>query len=309
MANRKLWIRVIRVCVCLLIVFSAGAALVAYWRPARVSLLFLAGRTAPCTLGESLRSAEQTALQLAATSRFIETSRPLTRDAGGLELWETARGRFWIIADEDRVSFPRELAEQETHIYGGKRFSVRPGDIVLDCGARYGTFSKTALDAGARLVIAIEPSPVSLECLRRNLSKEIADGRVILYPKGVWDKTDNLRLMIDPHNSADDSFVRNQGASGVVVPVTTIDELVRELKLPRVDVIKMDIEGSETRAVAGAAATIRQFRPRMAICVYHLPADPDEVPARVRRFRSDYRYECGCKDFVNRVQPEVALFY
>jgi hypothetical protein len=44
------------------------------------------------------------------------------------------------------------------------------------------------------LVVAIEPSPANLECLRRNMSREIASGRVIVYPKGVWDREDVLAL-------------------------------------------------------------------------------------------------------------------
>jgi hypothetical protein len=45
-----------------------------------------------------------------------------------------------------------------------------------------------------------------VEALNRNFKDEIAAGRVIVYPKGVWDKDDLLTLHIDEHNSAADSF-------------------------------------------------------------------------------------------------------
>jgi FkbM family methyltransferase len=48
---------------------------------------------------------------------------------------------------------------------------VRAGDVVLDCGAGIGLFARQALKRGARTVIAIEPVPENLECLRRNLSR------------------------------------------------------------------------------------------------------------------------------------------
>src|SRR5438093_2776105 len=108
-------------------------------------------------------------------------------------------------------------------------------------------YTREALYSGARLVLAIEPAPGNLECFRRNMSREIASGRVIVYPKGVWDKEDMLVLNEDPNNSAADSFVMKAENSNVAVrkiPLTTIDLLVAEMALPKVDMIKMDIKGA-----------------------------------------------------------------
>ena len=71
--------------------------------------------------------------------------------------------------------------------------AVRPGDVVLDCGANVGVYTRHALEAGARLVVAIDPAPENIECLRRNFSEEIKAGRVVVYPKGVWDKDEVLQ--------------------------------------------------------------------------------------------------------------------
>jgi hypothetical protein len=65
------------------------------------------------------------------------------------------------------------LAQQKRKIYGG---------------AHVGTYVRTAPDAGAARVIAIELSPEALECLRRDVPREVASGRVIVYPKGIWDR-------------------------------------------------------------------------------------------------------------------------
>src|SRR5262249_48747180 len=145
---------------------------------------------------------------------------------------------------DTRVSFL--LSEQESKVYGDGPRRVKPGDIVLDCGANVGVFTREALDAGASLVVSIEPSARNVECLRRNFATEVAAGKVIVYPKGVWDKDDEM-VMYVYKNSALDSFVMNGRTeeSGRPVPqkfkVTTIDEIANELKLPRVDFIKMDI--------------------------------------------------------------------
>ena len=118
-----------------------------------------------------------------------------------------AAGRWWIPAGSDKF-LPALLAQEQSKIYGSGSAGVQNGDVVLDCGAHIGLYTRDALESGAKLVVAIEPAPANLECLRRNLKREIADGRVIVLPKGVWDKEDMLVLNEDPENSAADSFIQ-----------------------------------------------------------------------------------------------------
>ncbi len=161
-----------------------------------------------------------------------------------------------------------------------------------------------------RVCIAIEPGPENLECLRRNFKTEIADGRVVLYAKGIWDKDDILQFAIDPNNSAADSFVRRfDSANYIQVPVTTVDKLVAELQLPRVDFIKMDVEGAEQRAVVGSKSTIARFHPRMALCIYHVQGDETMVPKLVAEAYPGYKRSKTCLCGADRVQPEVEHFY
>jgi FkbM family methyltransferase len=173
-------------------------------------------------------------------------------------------------------------------------------------------FTRKALNAGASKVVAIEPAPENLACLRRNFAAEIARGSVVVVPKGVWDSETELTMHVDTDHSAADSFVRPLAGATVQVmrlPVTTIDNLVRELGLRSVDFIKMDIEGSERRAIVGAKRTISAFRPRMAICVYHLPDDPLVIPQAVDAVNAGYRAERSCLLEADRVEPQVMHFY
>lgn len=228
----------------------------------------------------------------------------------GLELWDTPSGQYWI-PKGNRYVLPFNLAELELHIYGaGSRF-VHSGDIVLDCGASDGDFTREALRAGAALVVAIEVSPTSIECIRRNLAAPISSGRVIVFPKGVWDEDAELTLSVSESNFAANSVVlRPEGShQDVKVPLTTIDKIVAELRLPRVDFIKMDIEGAEVKAIAGAQATIRRFKPRLAIATEHKPDDEVTIPDAVRRLRSDYVMTCGpCSIEKKRVRPDILYF-
>jgi hypothetical protein len=118
---------------------------------------------------------------------ILAASHPVRKD-GPYKLWSTPDGEFWM-PDTSDVVLATLLAQQRRKIYGTEDSGgVKKGDIVLDGGAHIGVYVKTSLDAGAEKVVAIEPSPEALECLRRNFAKEIASGRVIVYPKGIWDE-------------------------------------------------------------------------------------------------------------------------
>lgn len=289
---------------------SAGAYL---WTPARLSLIYALGRASVCPYPRVTGAPGEIVNQIAAKDRILYASKKLETDEKGFERWSTPKGEYWIPKGSHFV-LPFNLAEQERAIYTGTEVKIKPGAVVLDCGANIGVFTRMAIDRGAGKVIAIEPAPENIECLRRNFTKEIADGRVVVYPKGVWDKDDFLTLNVDPHNSAADSFIihRDGGHEGEKVPLTTIDKLTAELGLARVDFIKMDIEGAEVRALQGGKATIAAHHPLMALSAYHNDTDPVEVPKTVLAAWNGYRMECGpCAEVKQNflVRPDILYFY
>jgi FkbM family methyltransferase len=225
---------------------------------------------------------------------------------GRFELWQTRDADYWIPKGSSFWLF-LILAEQDQEIYG----QVQPGETVLDCGAHVGTFARKALESGAEKVIAIEPSPDHLECLRRNFEDAISAGKLILYPKGVWHERDVLPLVVPEVNTGAAS-VKDLRLGGRIVEdieLTTIDEMVRELHLPRVDFIKMDIEGSEVNAVLGAKTTLARFRPRMAIAAYHHRSDPEVIPRIVLTYSPEYEVNIeGCVGSGQFVRRQTVLF-
>jgi len=103
---------------------------------------------------------------------------------------------YWIPEGDSRI-LSLLLAQEERGIYGKEEWGVHGGDVVLDVGAYIGTWTKHALARGAKVVIAIEPSPQSVECLKRNLAREVEAGKVVIYPKGIWDSEGALTLFGD----------------------------------------------------------------------------------------------------------------
>jgi FkbM family methyltransferase len=309
MAARRSAHRAVRIVTILVgIVFLAMAA----WPKLRLSALWLARRNDGCSLAATLNANEQL-LRFAKTKADLEAfTHIVQREPSGYELVDTPRGRYWTSRPEPVVGFL--LAEQETQIYGDVLHGVHPGDIVLDCGADIGVYTRTALFRGAKLVVAIEPAPDSVDALRRTFQREIAEGRVIVYPKGVWDKVDTLDLEVSTAGTMSGSSVVTHDKNRpdkIKVPLTTIDLMVEELHLPRVDFIKMDIEGAEKWALRGGTQTIAKFRPRMALSTEHLPDDATAIPRTVKTIRPDYDFEpsaASCRDEFLFVGSNVLLF-
>ena len=298
--------------IALVVLLALAGLAYAFYPPFRMLTWVAAGRSPDCPLGQALEAERQNQLERQYNDRYWREAKLVERDPRGFELYQTPKGRFWL-PKGSFVILPFNLAEQERRIYSSDGAGPHAGDIVLDLGANIGVTVKAALDAGAERVVAVEPAPQNVECLRRNYANEIATGRVIVVPKGVWDKDDTLTLHVDPHNSAADTFVLKPAGAvdQVQVPLTTIDKIVAELNLPRVDYMKFDIEGAEPKALAGARDTIVKYKPRMSIATEHSANDATMIPRVVRGIRSDYEVECGpcvAERSARMIRPEALYF-
>jgi len=297
--------------IAIVLVAAAVAAAGHFYPPLRLFAIKAAGRSPYCPMSNALAADRNIQEQFRLHNAILNASKVIEKDPAGYHLVESPRGRWWIPAGNDFV-LPWNLAEQQREVYGTGDRQVRSGDIVLDCGGNVGTWTRTALDHGASMVVAFEPAPENIEVYRRNFRDEIAAGRVVLVPKGVWDKEDLLILRRDPKNSAADTFVMlpGQDKDTVQAPLTTIDRVVGEMKLPRVDYIKMDIEGAEVRALHGARETLERFHPRLSIAAEHNGDDGLKIPEAVRAAWSGYTLTCGpCLETNDaRVRPDVLYF-
>jgi FkbM family methyltransferase len=243
------------------------------------------------------------------------TNQPIeTRTVNGrvCERYRTRVGDIWIPAPG--ASLVRWLEWEITGlgVYETAGASIDPGDTVIDCGAHVGLFTKFALSRGAGRVIAVEPDPTNIAMIESNLAAEITAGRVTVVKAGVWDEKSTLVLADSQEDSARHSFVRGVPNSTPLpgIPVLPLDDIVAELGLDRVDFIKMDIEGAERRALAGARRTLAQFSPKMAISTYHLLDDVTAIPAVVTSLAPGYRI--SAKDVeaeLDRYRTKVMFFH
>jgi FkbM family methyltransferase len=137
--------------------------------------------------------------------------------------------------------------------------AITPGSVVLDVGANVGVYTLLAAKLGAR-VFAIEADPRNLKMLRHHVHLNGFDDRVTIFPIAVGDQEGTVTLFHSEGNCGHSNLF--EGTDPVQVPCQKIDSL----GLPAIDVCKMDIEGSELRALRGMDETIKHS-PKMKMLV------------------------------------------
>jgi len=159
------------------------------------------------------------------------------------------------------------------------------GDFVLDIGAGFGEtslwFSKYVSEVGK--VFTFEPSGYNFKILEENIRRN--EVKNIEPVKAGVGKEEGEAAILGAGGSA---FVSDTNSSGYRIPIATIDNFVRRKDLQKVDFIKMDIEGMELEALLGAQETIKTYRPRLAICVYHKGDDLLTIPKYLRSLIPEY---------------------
>ena len=97
-----------------------------------------------------------------------------------------------------------------------------------------------------------------------------------------------INISIFSENSGANSTVITRGSVNEKISVTTLDKFVEENRLERVDFIKADIEGSEREMLKGAANVLKTFAPKLAVCTYHLPDDPEALEKIILEANPNY---------------------
>lgn len=177
-------------------------------------------------------------------------------------------GHLRPVLDADDLYAPKGLfqfSDDEVFVDGGSY----DGDTI-------NSFVQHVGDAYER-IYGFEPDPITYQKLKVNFSHE---PRIECIPAGLSDRSGTLRFRSDASRGA---IFLDEGTEEIAV--TTIDETV---KGQRVSYIKMNIEGAEIDALNGAAETIRQWHPRLAISVYHRPSDLWAIPTLIRELNPDY---------------------
>jgi FkbM family methyltransferase len=138
----------------------------------------------------------------------------------------------------------------------------------VDIGAHIGTIAVHAAPFFQK-VVAFEPEPRNLACLRKNVTGNRLPN-VTIIPKAVSDTCGVSTFYVnDSVDTGRNSLYAREGGTSFDVEIVTVDSVFSgELSAhPPIAFIKIDIEGFEPKAIRGAAATLarQQARPVMKV--------------------------------------------
>jgi len=163
-------------------------------------------------------------------------------------------------------------------------YNLKKGDVVLDAGAFTGDYTIFAAKkvGNSGKVIALEPDAKNRKILIKNIKHEKLSN-VIILPVGLW----GSNQFIDANFNGLHSSIQNQGKNNI--EVVKLDDLIKRLKIQKLDFIKMDIEGAEIEAIKGSVNTLKKLHPELAIASYHL-VNGKPTSIFLEKFLSDLSY-------------------
>lgn len=168
-------------------------------------------------------------------------------------------------------------------IYAYEGESIRPwielareARVVLDIGANTGLFALSAAAASAATVYAFEPVPRIAATLRSNAALN-PDLKITVVERAVG-ATTGTAMIHDPggancYSASLNSEFLAADKQAYPVEVVRIDDFVKEAKLDRVDLIKLDVEGFEDSAIEGMMGTLLEQRPALMLEVLQKASD------------------------------------
>ncbi len=193
------------------------------------------------------------------------------------------------------------------HAYVNKSLSVIRGDYVIDVGACEGFFIKYALQLGAKKVMALEPLAEIAKGLHLTYKSEVDNESVEIINKGLSDQEQIIQFDHGNEFLSEAKMNPNGDEKCKVIP---LDKVMEKKIIPKVDFIKMDIEGAEILAIKGSQNTIEQFKPKISVAVYHSYENANILKDMLIQYRPDYKIVFGgCYTYEKPFRPYMLYAY
>ena len=197
---------------------------------------------------------------------------------------------------------PEEHIQQHIFWYGNyeselnqflKRV-IKPGDIFFDCGANIGYFSLLAARYGAT-VFAFEPVNTTFQKLIANLALNNSQ-RIFPIKMAVGNISGEKEIYLSgEENIGMSSFMHPENYAGLSesVQVTRLDDWIAGSDIHNIDIIKLDIEGSELSALQGMKVTLEKNKPLVISEINPETLLQFEInPSDIINFMFDLNFEC-----------------
>lgn len=171
--------------------------------------------------------------------------------------------------------------KNDWHYYQKKGTEIENGEIILDIGTAEGLLPISVIDKCAHIYM-IEPSKLFCNCLEKTFYdfKE----KTTIFNVAVGNEDGEVNF---DENSLDGMIQDQFTESSQKIKIQKIDSLLENKKITY---LKADIEGFELEMLKGAARTITQNKPKIAITTYHTQNNPIEIISLIKQFVPEYNY-------------------
>lgn len=155
-----------------------------------------------------------------------------------------------------------------------KLFSLcKQGFTILDVGANIG---HVALNMAQKVgkngkVFTFEPEPRNFRSLQKNIAlNPWATDRIVAVNEGMGSSPGVFTMyLVNKLNRGGNRILLNQNGQEhtekVEIRVAVIDQFIREQKITRVDLLKIDVEGFEYEVLKGAEETLKAYKPTLFV--------------------------------------------
>lgn len=196
---------------------------------------------------------------------------------------------------------PKELwRHYASNSYGATQYfdrqllTLEEGNVVLNGGIHNGFEIPffTAMVGSRGKVFNLDPygfdflSDYTRENIR-HFEQVIEEHRIAL-----WDSQGEVSLYVDDGEQVLGREAKQevQGFERQAFPCTSIDGFVAQEGLDQLDLIKLDLEGAESRVVVGMAETLKVLRPSLAVSIYHSINHFWDIPMYMMNLCEDYSF-------------------
>ena len=146
--------------------------------------------------------------------------------------------------------------------------NLKHDSVFFDVGANKGIFSFWACKqmGSGGCVHAFEPQP-ELSWVFSKIQSSLGIKNFFFNNFALSDLSSQLMLTRScvGHGSASLINVSNESCDSIMVDVSTLDDYCEQMKISKLDFIKIDVEGNESKTIAGGLQTVQKFLPTMLI--------------------------------------------
>lgn len=188
---------------------------------------------------------------------------------------------MYRITRNNNYLFKIQKVEQEAY-FDDEIINCNKEEVFVDCGGYTGDTTKKFIQKykSFKKIYIYEPDRNNIKIAKKTLKKHIATGSTKIFMLGVGEKHDILCF-------------EGAGVSGKTtekgenrIEIVSLDEHIKE----SISFLKMDIEGSEMKALQGARLHISIDKPILTVCAYHRINDLWEIPKFVGTLNNSYNY-------------------